>query len=302
MDDLIASAHRSRRAIRALLALALLCGLCSRGMASSPLIAQVVGTGQPVIAVAGLSTSGDVWRPMATRLGKDFQFHLVTLAGFAGTHAADNGKLIPSTAGAIIEYAHARHLQHPILLGHGVGGMIVLQVAEDAPELASHIVLIDTLPFLGAVALNATDAAAAQAGAARFRDAVEKASPADFLSGQRMQVQGLVTSEEDRARVLGWIAHSDQTAVAATLYESLTTDLRPHLGGVKARTLVLMPWIAPSPFTPEQTQKFVEFQYRGLEHAQIQVISNTRSFMMLDQAAALDTAFRQFAANRLATN
>jgi pimeloyl-ACP methyl ester carboxylesterase len=277
-----------------LLMLAVLCILSPRVMAASPFSVQVTGSGRPVIAVAGLSTSADVWRPMAIRMGKDFQFHLITLAGFAGTPAEAKGSLIPAAARAIVEYTSAQSLERPILLGHGVGGVILLKVAQEAPGLSACMVLVDTVPFLGAVVFNAKNAAAAEPDAARFRDMVAKPSRADFLSGQRLQVQGMATSEADRARLLGWMEHSDQASVAATLYESLTTDLRPQLSAIKARTLVLMPWIAPSPFTAEQTQKFVEFQYRGLSAAKVQVVRDTHSFIMLDQPVVLDGAFRQF--------
>ncbi|WP_427185124.1 alpha/beta fold hydrolase [Bordetella bronchialis] len=58
----------------------------------------------------------------------------------AGPHL-DYG--VDACAQDVIAFAKAKNLQHPILLGHSMGGRIALRAATLAPSLFSHLVLVD---------------------------------------------------------------------------------------------------------------------------------------------------------------
>src|SRR5688572_1970248 len=47
---------------------------------------EVTGTGRPIVFIPGLGCPGEVWNETVAHLGEeDYQTHVLTLAGFAGT-------------------------------------------------------------------------------------------------------------------------------------------------------------------------------------------------------------------------
>lgn len=53
----------------------------------SNLDVRVVGKGQPVIMIPGLTCSGEVWDSTIAALDGNYEYHVITLLGFAGNPA-----------------------------------------------------------------------------------------------------------------------------------------------------------------------------------------------------------------------
>jgi N-formylmaleamate deformylase len=111
---------------------------------------EVIGNGKPVIMIPGLMSSADVWRPTAEALTADYQLHLISIAGFAGTPAI-NGALLPKVKLELLQYIEQQKLQHPAIIGHSLGAFMAFNLASTAPDKIGTIIAVDGLPFLAPV-------------------------------------------------------------------------------------------------------------------------------------------------------
>jgi len=83
-------------------------------VAATAFKAEVSGAGQPVILIPGLASSGEVWKETAAHLCGPRQCHVLTLAGFAGQPALQEGELIATAEQQLADYITANKLDKPI--------------------------------------------------------------------------------------------------------------------------------------------------------------------------------------------
>ena len=91
---------------------------------------------------------------------------------------------------------------------------------------------------------------------------------------------------------MGWMERADQGAVARAMGEVSGRDFSPLLPDVSAEVTVLVAWDEGSPLTAGQLLALYQGQYAGLPDAQVQIITDSRHFIMLDQPAAFLDAVR----------
>jgi pimeloyl-ACP methyl ester carboxylesterase len=51
---------------------------------SQPISVEVTGKGKPIVLIPGFAVPGDIWNPLVKKLEKNYECHIVTLAGFGG--------------------------------------------------------------------------------------------------------------------------------------------------------------------------------------------------------------------------
>src|SRR5580692_6292950 len=86
---------------------------------------KVSGAGRPVIFIPGLAAGGAVWDGTVAHLGGRVQAHVLTLAGFAGQPAIA-APFLEQVHDQIRQYIVANHLDHVVVVGHSLGGMMSL--------------------------------------------------------------------------------------------------------------------------------------------------------------------------------
>jgi pimeloyl-ACP methyl ester carboxylesterase len=128
------------------LSLTLACGL----WAQDPFQVKVTGHGRPVILIPGLSSSGETWDTTVARYQDRFQCHVLTLAGFAGVPRIP-APMLEHVREGIAVYIRKNKLDHPVIVGHSLGGFLALDLAAHDPELPGRLVIVDSYPFLGGV-------------------------------------------------------------------------------------------------------------------------------------------------------
>lgn len=243
---------------------------------------EVSGKGKPIIFIPGLASSGEVWKETVAQFSNRYECHFVTLAGFAGV-APISAPLLSTVQKELLEYIDAKKLDRPIIVGHSLGGFLALRMGADTPAKVGRLVIIDSLPALGATQMPDVTPDQLKSMAARMRDGMKSQDAATFAEGQRRSVASMVTKPDDLERVLGWGRKSDGATVMNAMHDLIATDLRQDIERIKSPTLVLGTWIAYKEFAPRAAiENTFKTQYQKLSGVAIEMADTARHFIMYD--------------------
>ncbi len=258
----------------------------------------VSGQGQDVILIPGLASSSDVWNGTVDHLKGHYRLHVLNLAGFAGEPAGANaqGDILVPAVEALDAYIKANKLDHPVVVGHSMGGLMALMLAKSHPEDTGKLVIVDALPYVGVIFNPAATTAAMAPQATALRDGVMSMTADAFAAQQAASMGRMVTSPDNVKLVVKWSVDSDRRVFAESFYEDLMTDLRPDVANIATPTTILFPVDAATGQDAAQTEAFYRANYAGMAKASFVRIDNSLHFEMLDQPeafyAALDGALK----------
>ena len=253
--------------------------------ATSAFKTEVSGTGPAIILIPGLASSGEVWQGTAKHLCGPRQCHVLTLAGFAGQPAIE-GELLPQVERQLAEYIATNKLGKPVIIGHSLGGFVAMRFAAAHPDKIAKLVIVDSLPAMGAIQVPNVTADQLKQMAAMTRDRMLTADDATFTANQRRTVMTMATRPEDVDRIVGWGQRSDRKAVAGAMAELIAEDLRDDVARIQAPTLVLGTWVAYREFAPRDAiEQVYKAQYGKLPGVQVQIADSARHFIMYDDPA-----------------
>lgn len=246
---------------------------------------QVTGAGRPVIFIPGLASPGSVWDGAVAHLGGHVQAHVLTLAGFAGAPPIQ-GPFLQQVHDQLVQYIDANHLDHPIIVGHSLGGVMSLWLAETDPAIGG-VVDVDGMPFLAAaMGPGATADSAAQMGDAMRKQLL--AAPHDQFVGFMKQFIGAMVTDPANAKLLDDAADkSDQTTVANAFAELLAKDLRADLPKISAPVVIAAAGVTRDPSeTRDKLEATWKAQVDAIPHHELDVVDGARHFVMLDKPDA----------------
>lgn len=247
---------------------------------------EVRGSGPDVILIPGLASARAVWTETAARLEKTHRVHLVQVAGFAGDPAvAGDGPVFAPLVEDLDRYVREKDLKSPAVIGHSMGGAAGLALAARHPGSVDRLLIVDSLPFYSLIFSPQATATLVQPQAEAFRNGLIAAADGQFAAMQKAAMAGLTKTEAGRAQGLAWSLASDRRAVAQSVYDLMTTDLRPELGRVTARTTVLYAWDASIGVPAERFDALFQGAYAGAP-VTLRRIDGSYHFIMWDQPAA----------------
>ena len=251
---------------------------------SDRITVTIRGHGPDVVLIPGLACSSAVWDATAAHLEGHYRLHIVQVAGFAGSpaHANAQGPVIQPTVDAIDAYIKTNQLKAPMIIGHSVGGLMGLMLADQHPEDVSRLMIVDSLPFFS-VLMGATDAAGATPLAAGMRDSILGETQEAYAAGETNALFSLVKSPAGRQTATAWAVASDKSVVARALYEAMTTDLRPKLHEIKTPITMLYPWDPLSGMPQAVFDGLYRDNFAALPNKTIVRIDGSFHFIMLDQ-------------------
>jgi len=199
---------------------------------------DVTGTGRPMILIPGYLSSGEVWKTTVDRFKDRYQIHVVTVAGFAGVPAVPSPSL-QKIRDAIVEYAAAKKLEKPVLVGHSMGGVLALWIAATAPDLPSAVVSVDGVPFLPALMNPAATVESTRPMAQQMKSLYASMTGAQLGAQTRMALGAMISAPGEIERATAWAAASDPATAAALIEDLMTTDLRGEMGRVTTPVLLV---------------------------------------------------------------
>jgi pimeloyl-ACP methyl ester carboxylesterase len=254
------------------------------------------GKGPDVVLIPGLSSSPKVWEGAVAAV-PGYRYHLVHVAGFDGAPAGANasGPVVAPVAEEIARYIKESHLNRPAIVGHSLGGTWAMMIGARHPELASRLMVVDMMPYLGA--MFAAPGAAPDAVthvAEQIRTGIATSKGDARRASVEQTVAGMVKTESLRAGPVAQSLASDPVVSGQAMYEIITTDLRPELRNIKVPMTVL--WVVPggAPVTEAQLDQFYHMSYANAPQAVLKNIPDSYHFIMLDQPAVFAAELKAF--------
>ncbi len=279
-----------------LLASALLTG-AAHAATPTAFTVDITGQGHPLILIPGLASSGEVWQGTVARLcgpktGR--ACHVLTLAGFAGV-APIEGDLLAQAEQQLADYIVEQKLGQPAIIGHSLGGFLGLKMAIDHPAQTGKLLIVDSLPALGATQMPGATPEQLQAMSSQMQSAMRAQDVASSSASQRRTVAGMASAPADVERIIGWGQRSDRETVIRAMGTLMASDLRQDVAKVQSPTLVLGTWIAYKDYAPRAAiEATFQQQYAQLPGVKIALADTARHFIMYDQPDWMYARIEQF--------
>ena len=259
-------------------------------------VTEGLTNGPAILLLPGLASSRAVFDAEAKILAPTHRLYRVQIDGFAGQPAGPNasGPLLHPMVEELHQYLAANHL-HPAVIGHSLGGLLGLMLADAHPEDVQKLLIVDSLPFYALVFSSTATVDQVKPQGAAIRDSLIAMSPEAYAAQSQQTASFLVLDPDARKLVAASSQASDRTVVANAMYEDLTTDFRPALAGIKTPTTLLYPYDAAAA-GPDSAKVDTVYTsaYATMPNVTIHKIENSRHFIMYDQPAAFDAAVQSF--------
>ena len=296
-------ARTSRAGLWTAIAVTIICASTSDRSKASEISYQgmkveVIGEGRPLLMIPGLNSAGDVWHETCQALQPGVQCHILQLPGFAGQPPVQDAHWLESMRDRVLAYADHAKLKHPDLIGHSLGGVLGLELSIKAPDRFAHVVIVDSLPFLGAVRNPAATADSVRPMADGMRAGMLAADEASYVGQIRGNVATMSVQAGRIPILVKWGETSDRKTTAQAMYELMTTDLRPALGSARTPTLVLGSWASYAPYGATKASTLATFEQQYATHPSVRIVLSETGyhFLMWDDPKWLQDQVKQFLA------
>ena len=272
---------------------------CAADFTSDRIEVTTEGEGRDVILIAGLNSSPRVWREMV-RAVPGYRYHLVQVAGFAGRAKGGNtqGAVAAPVAEEIARYIAANGLSKPAVIGHSMGGTIGLMLAARHPGLPSRLMVVDMLPFLGAMfGPPGTTSGSVKPMADSLLLQMRAADAVARTARAAATIDGMVDTVAMRAGALDDALNSDADVTARAYHELVVTDLTPELGRISVPTTVL--YVVPKGLnlTEASMDGWYKGAYAPLKGVTLKRIGASAHFIMWDQPETFQAQVKGFLAH-----
>ena len=244
-----------------------------------------------LVLIPGLSSSPEIWQPTVDALKGRYRIHRIHVSGFAGSPAGDNAQngqtpmpVAAPVAEEIARYIREQNLNKPAVIGHSMGGTIGMMLSARHPDLVGKLMVVDMVPFVGAMFGNPNASAADMAPVAdQIWSAQAKIPHAAYVMAATQTINGMINTQSRREEALQHMRDSDQGVSAAAFRELIVTDLRPELGQITAPTTVLYVKFNDARMTDEVTDAIYAASFANKPGVTLKRIEDSAHFIMFDQ-------------------
>jgi pimeloyl-ACP methyl ester carboxylesterase len=245
-----------------------------------------------VIFIPGLGSGAYVWDGVAPEVAKNYTVYTLTFAGFDGEPPVQP-PYIDAFTQSVKDLIAQEKLVKPLLVGHSLGGVVALKLAETMPDTLGGVLLLDSLPIFPPPQAGETPQTRA-AGAAQVRDQILAATPDQYQSYVHSFSIQFVSDAKNADLVATRSLKSDRATFAGAFYELTLTDLRPALAKVTVPVELLMP--APSQTYEPQIAAFYSQLYLGTKDFTLVPVVPSKHFLMYDAPDKFQAALDAFLA------
>lgn len=245
---------------------------------NQPVYAEIIGKGEPVVLIPGFAVPGEIWDPLVKKLEKNYECHIVTLAGFGGKESIDFPWL-PKVNESLKNYILKNDLQNATIIGHSLGGTIALWLAAQKDLKLSKIILIDALPASGALMIpdfNPENLVYESP----YNNQLLTMEDAEFeqTAAEMAKVMSLKKSAQEKIKT--WILESDRKTYVYGYTDYLKSDLRENLKNISIPVTIIA---ASQPYGEEMVKQTYKNQYANLKDYNFIIAEDSAHFIMLDK-------------------
>lgn len=247
---------------------------------------EITGEGEPVLLIPGLISSGEVWTETVSALSDRYECHVLTMPGFAGVPAQEEGPYLETWKSEIIRYIKENDLHQVTLVGHSLGGFLSLWIAaENLPEL-KQIIVVDALPFLAGTMNPNAETGFNKNSAQQYMNSLS-GMDRDELHATRMTMARGMTNDSTRWEILTkWTMNSDLKTEAYSATEMMGMDLRDTIANITVPVLAIGAFDENPQFpgfTRERMEQTYLSQYQNIKNLQFEVADGAKHFIMYDK-------------------
>jgi pimeloyl-ACP methyl ester carboxylesterase len=227
---------------------------------------QVVGQGEPIILIHGLSGSSRWWVRNIPALAEHYRLYLIDLPGFGTMRHYRQRFALDEVASGIVLWMEAVGIKQAHLVGHSMGGYICLWIAAHHPERVQCLVLVSPAGIPHIRSLHGY--------ALPLLVTIRSLKPSFFY---------ILISDALRAGPL---------TIVRAAQELLTKDIRECLKDITAPTLLI--WGEYDSLVPSMLGDILN---QELTHTHLHILKKTGHVSMFDQPKQFNAAVLTFFAD-----
>ena len=237
---------------------------------------RVRGEGRPIIFIPGLGCPGEVWDGTVVHLvDQGYQTHVLTLAGFADQPPIEE-PLSKAVRRDLTRYIRSRKLDHPVIVGHSMGGFIAYWIASYHPELVGPTIVVDASPALSGDLDTAKE----------LRAKWKYASDEEFTGLIRAAFFSMTSARKRMEKTVDLIVKSDRLSIGNAIYEMVVTDLRDKVNEIQAPVLIIA--------ADGGLQYRIRKQVETIPNYEMVVLKGTHHFVFYDDPEAFYKTIDKF--------
>ncbi|MGD0552300.1 MAG: alpha/beta hydrolase [Sedimentisphaerales bacterium] len=192
------------------------------------------GSLPPMVLSHGYTDNGLCWTDLAHAMEKKYDVIMYDLRGHGLSDAPAKGYSIEDNVSDIVGLIKALKLQHPVIIGHSLGGSIAAIVAAQYPDIPKKVVLIDPPGLVKPMFETSEDMNRARSWFTRDMNNLKHLSKEDLIKVAAQRHPAI--SEAARGR---WADSKMQ--MKPQIIDSVLTipPLKPYLPKITVPTLIL---------------------------------------------------------------
>jgi pimeloyl-ACP methyl ester carboxylesterase len=243
-----------------------------------PISVEVTGKGKPIVLIPGFTVPGDIWNPLVKELEKNYECHIVTLAGF-GKKEPIEFPWLPKVNESLKNYILKNDLQNATIIGHSLGGTIATWLAAQNDLKLSKIILIDALPASGALMIpnfNPENLIYESP----YNNQQLAMDDVTFEQTASAMAKSMSLKESAQEKIKNWILESDRKTYVYGYTDYLKLDLRENLKNISIPVTIIA---ASQPYGEEMVKQTYKNQYANLKDYNFIIAEDSAHFIMLDK-------------------
>jgi pimeloyl-ACP methyl ester carboxylesterase len=251
---------------------------------------EKIGNGDPILFLPGFTTPGSVWDETIEQLPGNYVSIKVSYAGFNSLPAIEM-PWYETIKTELIEYIQEENLNKITIIGHSMGGMLAIDLAESLPDRIHKLVLVDALPSIRALMMPGVPAEAIQYESP-YNTQMLAQSDAEIQEMAKMMSQNMTYKADRVEELTKWVMEADRKTYVYGYTDLLKLDLRESLKSIKIPTLIL----GASFPDKDVVRKNYDEQFANLSEKEILIAPESKHFIMFDEPAWFYSSLNKFLA------
>jgi len=243
-----------------------------------PIKVEIIGKGKPIFYLPGFTVPGSIWKETTENLSLKRKSYLFSYAGFNGNKPIGMPWYM-SIKNSIIKYINENNLNEIIIIGHSMGGNLAVDIASELPSKISKIIIVESLPCMREIMMPNVPAENLYYDSPYNKQMLEM-DDQQFKKMALMMATNMTCNKKKVETLTNWILEADRETWVYGYTDLLKLDLRNILNQVKCESLIIGASFPDLKIAKEN----YENQYSKLSNKTIIMASNSKHFVMFDQA------------------